>query len=127
VLPGDWEAITSQRPIAIHALENPMESDVGVYMFRKLLRNAVRGRNPAANPLTYHERARRGEPYHCYTQNDILSVPRRPDDAEDREMIRKVGRRIVEITAEADRLQGEARRAFVVQRIEELERSAVTL
>lgn len=31
------------------------------------------------------------------------------------------------ITAEADRFEGEARRAFIVQRIEELERSAVTL
>lgn len=127
VLPGDWEAISSLRPIAVHALENPVESDVGVYLFRKLLRAAVRGRNAAADPVAYHDRARRGEPYHCYTQNDILAVPRRADDADDREMIRKLGRRIVEITADADRLAGAARRAFIVARIEELERHAVTL
>ena len=127
VLPGDWEAITSQRPIAIHALEHPIEGDVGVYMFRKLLRAAVRGENPAADPAAYHARARRGEPYHCYTQNDILAVPKRADEAEDREVIRKVGRKIVEITAEGDRFQGEARRTFIVRRIEDLERSAGTL
>lgn len=127
VLPGDWEAIVSLRPIAVHALENPVESDVGVYLFRKLLRAAVRGRNAAADPVAYHDRARCGDPYHCYTQNDILAVPRRADDAEDREMIRKLGRRIVEITAAADGLQGEARRASIVNGIEELERHAVTL
>lgn len=127
ILPGDWEAITSQRPIAIHALENPIESDVGVYMFRKLLRMAIRGKNPATDPTIYHARARRNEPYHCYTQNNVLFIPRRSDEADDLEMIRKVGRRIVEVTAEADRLQGEARRAFIVQQIEALERSAVTL
>jgi hypothetical protein len=37
-LPGDWEAISSQRPIAIHALENPMSCDKGVYMNRTLIR-----------------------------------------------------------------------------------------
>lgn len=125
-LPGDWEAITSQRPIAIHALENPMESDVGVYMFRKLLRNAVRGKNPAADPASWHERARQGRPYGCNTQNDVLAIPRRADEAEDREMIRRIGRRIVEATGEADHLAGAARRDFIVRRIEEIERTAPT-
>ena len=126
-LPGDWEAITSQRPIAIHALENPMESDVGVYMFRKLLRSAVRGKNPSADPAKMHERAHRGLPQHCYTQNDVLAVPRRETDAEDREMIRKIGRRIVEATAEADRLTGVERQQFMVARLGEIERTAPTL
>jgi phenylpropionate dioxygenase-like ring-hydroxylating dioxygenase large terminal subunit len=126
-VPGDWEAITSQRSIAIHALENPMESDLGVYMFRKLLRSAVRGRNPAADPARMHERAHKGMPYHCYTQNNVLAVPRRDDDADDRDMIRKIGRRIVEAAAEADRLSGAERRHFIVARIEEIERTAPTL
>jgi hypothetical protein len=46
--PGDYEAIISQRPIAVHALENPTKFDAGLYMFRKLLRDAVRGANPNA-------------------------------------------------------------------------------
>jgi len=126
-LPGDWEAITSQRPIAVHALENPMESDVGVYTFRKLLRSAVRGKNAAADPTLWHERARQGLPYHCYTQNDVLAIPRRAEESDDREMIRKIGRHIVEATAEADRFSDAQRREFIVRRIEEIERTASTL
>lgn len=45
--PGDWDAICSQRPIAVHALENPGTTDVGVYLCRRLLRDLVRGKTPA--------------------------------------------------------------------------------
>lgn len=126
-LPGDWEVITSQRPIAIHALENPVESDVGVYLFRKLLRAAVQQKNVAASPEQMHERAAKDLPTHCYTQNDILAIPKRETDEEDRIMIKKVGRRIIEIMADADAYVGEARKSFVVARLEELERIASTI
>ena len=39
--PGDKEAQTSQRPIAIHALENLATSDMGIVKFRRLLRKAA--------------------------------------------------------------------------------------
>lgn len=42
-------------------------------------------------------------------------------------MIKRVGRQIVEITMEADALLGKAREAFMVSRLEELERTAQTL
>jgi tert-butyl alcohol monooxygenase / tert-amyl alcohol desaturase len=126
-LPGDWEAITSQRPIAIHALENPMETDIGVYVYRKLLRQAVRGKTPAANPEAMHLRAREGRPSYCYTQNDVLAIPRRDNEADDRAMIKQVGRLIVEATAEADALDPDARREFMVTRISEIERAAPSL
>ncbi len=31
--PGDYEAIISQRPIAVHALENPTKFDAGLFQF----------------------------------------------------------------------------------------------
>jgi phenylpropionate dioxygenase-like ring-hydroxylating dioxygenase large terminal subunit len=40
-MPGDKEAIVSQRPIAIHALEHLAASDRGVIMLRRLLRRAI--------------------------------------------------------------------------------------
>ncbi len=123
-VPGDWEAISSQRPIAVHALENPVETDVGVYMFRKLVREAVRGKNPAARPEAMNERAHRGEMYPSYTQNDVLLLPRRASDDEDVDMLKRVGRQIIEITAQADALRGDERNAFVVRGLEELERAA---
>ena len=47
--PGDWEVINSQRTIAVHAMENPGSSDVGVYMCRRLLRELVRAK-PGPTP-----------------------------------------------------------------------------
>ncbi len=126
-VPGDWEAINSQRPIAVHALEHPTESDVGVYMFRKLLRNAVRGSAPAATPEAMAASAIRAEPYHCYTQNDVLALPCRPNHDEDCAMIKRVGRKIDELTAQADALRGADRREAILRKLEELERSAAAL
>ena len=49
-VPDDWEAQTSQRPIARHALEHLVTSDRGVVMFRRLLSEAIdameRGEDP---------------------------------------------------------------------------------
>jgi nitrite reductase/ring-hydroxylating ferredoxin subunit len=49
-MPGDHEAIVSQRPIAIHALEHLASSDRGVILVRQALRHATaavaRGEDP---------------------------------------------------------------------------------
>jgi phenylpropionate dioxygenase-like ring-hydroxylating dioxygenase large terminal subunit len=121
--PGDWEAISSQRPIAIHALEHPMASDIGVYMNRKLIRNALRGKNPAATPEAMHARANSGLPAHCYTQNTSLDIPRRASEAEDNEMLRGLGRAVLKITADGDAYVGAERDRFIRGKLEELERS----
>ncbi|CAM5487906.1 Phenoxybenzoate dioxygenase subunit alpha [Afipia felis] len=126
-LPGDWEIIQSQRPIAVHALENPIESDVGVYLFRKLLREAVNYKSHAASPEAMNERANNGLQNYCYTQNNVLKIPLRNSAEEEHAVLRKVGRRIVEICGEADFLTPEDRKRFIVDRLEELERTAATL
>lgn len=122
-LPGDWEAIVSQRPIAIHALENPTSGDVGVYMFRRILRDGIRGINQAAGPEALHQRARSGLPMHTYTQNTILAIRRRGSDEEDSGTIREIGHKLIEIAADADALLGDERTAFVRDRLEALERA----
>lgn len=126
-LAGDWEVITSQRPIAVHALENPLESDVGVYLFRKLVREAGSGKNAAASPENMNERANSGLQNYCYTQNTVLRLPKRNDENEERKLLIKLGRSIVDIMAEADKLNSDDRRVFVISRLEELEREAATL
>lgn len=98
-----------------------MSADIGVYMNRKLIRNAVRGKNPAATPERMHERANAGLPTHCYTNNSVMDIPRRAAEQEDREMIRRLGRSIVEIAAEGDAYVGRERDDFIRQRLEALE------
>jgi tert-butyl alcohol monooxygenase / tert-amyl alcohol desaturase len=121
-MPGDWEAIGSQRPIAVHALENAAASDLGVYIYRKLLRDAVRGRNTGGAPEKMHERANAGMPTHSYTQNNVLKLPRRGDKAEDEKMIKEIGKKLIAIATAADEHAGDARKTFVVGKLEELER-----
>src|SRR5438477_7945736 len=40
--PGDYEVQVSQRPIAVHALENLATSDRGVSLLRRLIRQGIR-------------------------------------------------------------------------------------
>lgn len=122
-LPGDWEVIVGQRPIAIHALEHPMAADAGVYMFRKLLRQAVKSKNAGASPEAMHKRAADGLPTHCYTQNSILKIAKRADDEGDRKMIRAIGRNILSVIAEADAYIGEERNQFVCEQLKMIERT----
>ncbi len=122
-MPGDWEAIMSQRPIAVHALENPMAGDIGVHLNRKLIRDAVRGKNPAASPEKMHQRANARRMSYCYTQNNILDIPQRKTEEEDREMIGKLGRGLVEIAARGDELTPKKRETMIKKEIGKLEQS----
>ena len=122
-LPGDWEAVVSQRPIAIHALEHPTSGDVGVYMFRRILREAIRGNNPLASPAALHQRSNEGLPLHTYTQNTTLKLQRRATEEEESRVIREIGRKLIDISARADAYLGTARNAFVKQELETIERT----
>jgi tert-butyl alcohol monooxygenase / tert-amyl alcohol desaturase len=122
-LPGDWEAVVSQRPIAIHALEHPTSSDVGVYMFRRILRDAIRGNNPLASPAALHKRSGEGLPMHCYTQNTTLKIPRQPTEEADKKLIREIGRKLIDVTAKADAYLGAERNAFVQRELAAIERA----
>lgn len=124
-LPGDWEAITSMGPIVSHERENPIDSDAGVYMFRKLLRNAVdSGSNMADN---YLSRAFKGQQYYCYTQNNVLAIPKHDSKTADEALIRTVGRKIIELCQQADELDPDARRNFMTTGLLQLEKTAATL
>jgi len=121
--PGDWEAIKSQRPIAIHALENPMAGDIGVYLARKLLREAIRGKNPAAAPERMAARTTLEGRHYCYTQNSILDIPRRASSEEDEAVVRQVCQRVLDLTAAADGLAAHERTHYIETGLQEIERA----
>ncbi len=123
--PGDYEAIISQRPIAVHALENPTKFDAGLFMFRKLLRDAVRGTNAAAAAEGFAQWLRDvGGMPNSYCSGNVFEVPEGATAQEEVARRRHVSRQIVNILTEADALRGDARSAFVRERMDELERSA---
>jgi hypothetical protein len=120
--PGDYEAIISQRSIAVHALENPTKFDAGLYAFRKMLRDAVRGTNPAATPDNTAEwlHAVGGAPK-SYCCGNVFEVPEAEDIKEEVANRRRIARGIVALLTESDKLSNEARRAFVLEGMDELE------
>ncbi len=123
--PGDWEALVSQGPIAVHALEHPGKSDLGVYMCRKLLRDAVRRLAPATGDEAASSRAPATDTLPMYAQDSVLRMPARPGQ-DNRQLILRVGKQVLEITKEADVLPGAARDAHLRRRLDELDGVAHT-
>jgi hypothetical protein len=124
--PGDYEAITSQRPIAVHALENPTKFDAGVYMFRKLLRDAVRGSNPRAAPEQFAQwlRDNIGAP-NSYCSGNVFDLPLGRTREEEVTLRRHLARQVVAILTEAEAMKGSERAAFVSQRMEALQQDVL--
>jgi len=121
--PGDYEAIISQRPIAVHALENPTKFDAGVFLFRKMLRDAVRGTNPAASAENFAQwlRDQRGSP-NSYCSGNVFDIPEGETVEEEVLHRRAVIKRVVAILTESDKLKGAERADFVKEHFDDLEK-----
>jgi nitrite reductase/ring-hydroxylating ferredoxin subunit len=124
--PGDYEAITSQRPIAVHALEHPTKFDAGVYMFRKLLRDAVRGSNPRAAPEQFAEwlRDNAGAP-NSYCSGNVFDLPVGRTNEEEVTLRRHLARQVVAILNETETLKGDERTAVARERLEALQQDVL--
>ncbi|WP_321796796.1 Rieske 2Fe-2S domain-containing protein [Caballeronia sp. J97] len=124
--PGDYEAIISQRSIAVHALENPTKFDAGVYQFRKLLRDAVRGTNAAASAHGFAEwfKEHAGAPNSFCTGN-VFDIPIAATVEDEVVQRRAVTKKVVAILAESEslNLKGQERADFVRAKLEEMEQS----
>ena len=120
--PGDYEITASQRPIAIHALENPMKFDGGVYLSRKQLRDAISGDNEKASPEAWKNWLNEidGKP-NTYCSGNVLKIPKADNDADEVKNRRDVARRCIAIITESDTLPKEKRTDFVKNKMLEIE------
>lgn len=117
--PGDWEVINSQRPIAIHKLEHPGGSDIGVMKYRQLLRNAITGNT--GSDSSYHPEV--GETIHQYAQDSLLHVPKQAG-RDDKELLMELNRKLLAVIREADAVPRVDRDAHIRRRLSDLEREA---
>jgi len=124
--PGDYEAMISQRPIAIHALENPTKFDAGLYMFRKLLRDAVRGSNALATPEEFAKWLREcnGAP-NSYCSGNVFDLPKGRTTEEEVRLRRYLAKQAVTILHAAESLKGAARSDFVKTKMEALQQDVL--
>ena len=89
--PGDYDAQSSQRTIAVHDLEHLASTDRGVIMLRGILRDGIRA--VAAGETPRGLGAKPGQTITTYCQDTVLRVPASGTD--DRALLRQVGRRVV--------------------------------
>ena len=92
-LPGDYEAQVSQRPIAIHALEHLGTTDIGVIMYRKLVRQGLRAVAAGRDPKGVVRRA--GPPIPTYSQDTFLRIPPGATVEEETALLRETGRKVL--------------------------------
>jgi nitrite reductase/ring-hydroxylating ferredoxin subunit len=94
--PGDFDAQTSQRPIAVHALEHLTECDRGVIMLRRMLRSEIR--KVAAGDVPYVPPPRFDGVTASYCHDSVVAIPPL-EGAADRELLRRVGRAMTAIVS----------------------------
>ena len=91
--PADFDAQSSQRPIAVHALEHLASTDRGVIMLRRIVRDGIRAVARGEDPPGARGPAGRVIP--TFTQDLVVKVPPAPDPDADRKLLRATGRSVV--------------------------------
>jgi hypothetical protein len=91
--PADFDAQSSQRTIAVHALEHLASSDRGVIMLRKIVREGIaavaRGDDPQGTQWPA------GKVVPTFTQDLVVKLPSAPDADADRKLLRATGRSVL--------------------------------
>ena len=91
--PADFDAQSSQRPIAVHALEHLGSTDRGVIMLRKIVREGIRAVARGEDPQG--TQWKEGAAIRTFTQDVVLTVPRATDPEADRRLLRATGRQVI--------------------------------
>jgi len=90
--PADYDAQSSQRPIAIHALEHLASSDRGVIMLRRIVRDGIRAVARGEEPREIALAARGVIATHA--QDTVMRMPAVADPEADRTLLRETGRKV---------------------------------
>jgi nitrite reductase/ring-hydroxylating ferredoxin subunit len=91
--PADFDAQSSQRTVAVHALENLASTDRGVIMLRRILRDGIRAVARGRDP--YGTKWPEGKAIPTFTQDIVLRVAPAPGAEADRKLLRATGRSVI--------------------------------
>ena len=93
--PADYDAQSSQREIAVHALENLASTDRGVIMLRRIVRDGIRA--VAAGQDPYGTQWSDGQRIPTFTQDVVYRIPPAADAEADRQLLRATGRSVLAV------------------------------
>ena len=91
--PADYDAQSSQRTIAVHAVEHLASTDRGVIMLRRMVRDGIRAVQEGQDPWGTHWPEGKIVPTH--TQDLVVGLPQAATPEADRRLLREAGRRAV--------------------------------
>ena len=105
-MPGDFDAQTSQRSIALHGMEHLTQTDKGVSMLRHMLRreirNVAKGGDPSPSPLRTDGRTP------TYVHDTVVPIPP-ATDGEDDALVARIGDDLTDINIRGDHHEGPGR------------------
>jgi hypothetical protein len=87
--PADFDAQSSQRPVAVHAVEHLGLADRGVIMLRRIVRDGIRAVARGEDPWGTHWRE--GQVIRTFTQDTVLRMEPAASPEEDRQLLRSAG------------------------------------
>jgi len=91
--PADFDAQSSQRPIAIHALEHLGSTDRGVIMLRRIVRDGIRA--VARGEAPWGTQWKDGERVRTFTQDTVVPVPTAATEDADRKRLRETALEVI--------------------------------
>lgn len=115
--PGDYEAIKSQGPIAIHERETWVDTDRGVGMMRKLVRDGIRAVRDGAAFTSLPAKVSGVVP--TFTQDSVIKRPPL-EGYDDDKVIREYGKRYGQIVIESAKVNPEDRKAYLQAELDKL-------
>jgi len=115
--PGDYEVLVSQRPVAVHAMENLATSDQGVTMLRGLIRRGIRAVAGGASTAPYP--VRNDGLVATFCQDTVWPMPPVTDEATERAALGQFGKRVADTVLASASLSEDARRDAIARTLEQ--------
>jgi phenylpropionate dioxygenase-like ring-hydroxylating dioxygenase large terminal subunit len=93
--PSDYEALTGQRPIAVHAMEHLADTDRGVIMLRRLVRDGIRAVQRDEDPgIISNPDLKAGRPIRIYSSDTVMKIIPALTTEGDKRLLRETGLRV---------------------------------
>ena len=120
--PGDWEAQTGQRPVAVHQLEHLQPTDRGVSLFRRLLRKGIRAiqEGDRSTDIKNDPPRKPDGTIPGFQFDTVLHVPPVPG-RDDRELMDEVSRKVTDAVCDPDYLLHPERDRLIQEKHFEIE------